>query len=183
VDQLLRARKIPARPRPCRGRLTVDLSTHQWREWPQHALCEYTKEDGTGHHQEAHPQQGSILWYHPRERNYTTRFGGTTNYLTEHIKFEVADFESSYHTILGRPALAKFMAVPHYVHLLLKMPGKTGVLTFHGDLKKSYDCDQEAIEYAATSRVLEPSAKVFVATQSSPTQRWRSPIRDPASPG
>jgi hypothetical protein len=40
------------------------------------------------------------------------------------------------------------MAVPHYVYLLHKMPGKTGVLTFRGDLKKFYDCDQEAIEYA-----------------------------------
>jgi hypothetical protein len=35
------------------------------------------------------------------------------NYRTEFIKFEVANFESSYHAILGRPALAKFMVVPH----------------------------------------------------------------------
>ena len=52
-------------------------------------------------------------------------FGAPDNYRTELIKFEVADFESSYHAILGQPALAKFMAVPHYVYLLLKMPGKT----------------------------------------------------------
>jgi hypothetical protein len=84
-------------------------------------------------------------------------FGTKDNYRTEYIKFEVADFMWSYHTILGRPALAKFMAVPHYVYLLLKMPGKIGVLTFRGDLKKSYDCDQEVIEYAATSRMSEPS--------------------------
>jgi hypothetical protein len=50
-------------------------------------------------------------------------FSMRENYRTEFIKFEVANFESSYHTILGRPALAKFMAVPHYVYLLLKMPG------------------------------------------------------------
>jgi hypothetical protein len=56
------------------------------------------------------------------------------------------------------------MAVPNYLYLLLKMPGKTGVLTLHGDLKKSYDCDQEAIEYATTSRVPEPFAEVLVAT-------------------
>ena len=41
--------------------------------------------------------------------------GTPDNYRTELIKFKVADFESSYHAILGRPALAKFMAVPHYV--------------------------------------------------------------------
>jgi hypothetical protein len=62
-------------------------------------------------------------------------FGMKDNYRTEYIKFEVADFDSSYHAILGRPALAKFMAVPHYVFLLLKMQGKTGVLTLYGDLK------------------------------------------------
>jgi hypothetical protein len=63
------------------------------------------------------------------------------NYRTEYIKFKVADFESSYHAIFGRSALAKFMAVPHYIHLLLKILGKTGVLTFHGNLKKSYSYD------------------------------------------
>jgi hypothetical protein len=68
-------------------------------------------------------------------------FGMKDNYRTEYIKFEVADFDSSYHAILGRPALAKFMVVPHYVYLLLKMRGKIGVLTLRGDLKKSYYCD------------------------------------------
>jgi hypothetical protein len=63
-------------------------------------------------------------------------FGTKDNYRTEYIKFEVADFDSSYHAIIGRLALAKFVAVPHYVYLLLKMPSKTGVLTLHGDLKK-----------------------------------------------
>jgi hypothetical protein len=64
-------------------------------------------------------------------------FSTRENYHTEFIKFEVANFKSSYHAILGRPALAKFMAVPHYVYLLLKMPGRSGVLTLRGDLKKS----------------------------------------------
>jgi hypothetical protein len=31
-------------------------------------------------------------------------FGMKDNYRTEYIKFEVANFESSYHAILGRPA-------------------------------------------------------------------------------
>jgi hypothetical protein len=57
------------------------------------------------------------------------------NYRTEYIKFEVADFETSYHAILGRPAIAKFMVVPHYTYLVLKMPSPTGVLSLQGDLK------------------------------------------------
>jgi hypothetical protein len=92
-------------------------------------------------------------------------FSTRENYRTEFIKFEVTNFESSYHAILGRPALAKFMAVPHYVYLLLKMPGQSGVLTLRGDLKKSYDCNQEAIQYASTTRVPDASGQVLAAAQ------------------
>jgi hypothetical protein len=87
------------------------------------------------------------------------------NFRIEFIKFEVANFESSYHAILGRPALSKFMAVPHYVYLLLKMPGQSGVLTLRGDLKKPYDCNQEAIQYASTTRVPDASGEVLAAAQ------------------
>ena len=62
-------------------------------------------------------------------------FGSPTNYRTEFIKFEVANFESSYHAIPGKPTLVKFMAIPHYPYLLLKMPGPHGVLSLRGDLK------------------------------------------------
>jgi hypothetical protein len=92
-------------------------------------------------------------------------FGTRENYRTEFIKFEVANFECSYHATLGRSALAKFIAVPHYVYLLLKMPGLSGVLTLHGDLKKSYDCNQEAIQYASTTRVPDASGEVPAAAQ------------------
>jgi hypothetical protein len=51
------------------------------------------------------------------------------NYRTEYVKFKVADFETSYHAILCRPAIAKFMAVPHYTYLVLKMPSPAGVLS------------------------------------------------------
>jgi hypothetical protein len=57
------------------------------------------------------------------------------------------------------------MAVLHYVYLLLKMPGRSGVLTLRGDLKKSYDCNQEAIQYASTSRVPDASEEVLTAAQ------------------
>ena len=39
-----------------------------------------------------------------------------SNYHIEHINFYIADFNTTYHAILGRPALAKFMAVPHYAY-------------------------------------------------------------------
>ena len=45
-------------------------------------------------------------------------FGTRDNYRTESIIFEVAPFETSYHAILGRLALAKFMAIPNHTYLL-----------------------------------------------------------------
>src|SRR5438132_419102 len=48
-------------------------------------------------------------------------FGSRENFRTEDITFEVADFEAAYHAILGRPALAKFMAVSHYTYMQRKV--------------------------------------------------------------
>jgi len=92
-------------------------------------------------------------------------FGTPDNYRIELIKFEVVDFESSYHAILGRPALAKFMAVPHYIYLLLKMPGKTGVLTFRRNLQRSFECEKEAITYASTNRLPDTAGEVLATAQ------------------
>jgi hypothetical protein len=94
-------------------------------------------------------------------------FDTEQNFRTEYIKLEVADFESSYHAILGRPALAKFMAVPHYVYLLLKMPGNTGVLSLRGDLLKSFECDKEAIVHASTIRAPALSVKYLPLPRNS----------------
>jgi hypothetical protein len=93
-------------------------------------------------------------------------FGETReNYRTEYIKFEVADFETSYHAILGRPAIAKFMAVPHYTYLVLKMPSPAGVLSLQGDLKISFDCDTEAVELVATNQVPNAMMEIYAASK------------------
>jgi hypothetical protein len=93
------------------------------------------------------------------------------NYHTEYIKFEVADFETSYHAILGRPAIAKFMAVPHYTYLVLKMPSPVRVLSLQGYLKISFDCDTEAMELAATNQVPSAMMEIYDASKKlSPTE-------------
>jgi hypothetical protein len=99
-------------------------------------------------------------------------FGETReNYRTEYIKFEVTDFETSYHAILGRPAIAKFMAVPHYTYLVLKMSSPAGVLSLQGDLKISFDCDTEAVELAATNQVPNTMMEIFAAPKKlAPTE-------------
>jgi hypothetical protein len=85
------------------------------------------------------------------------------NYRTEYVKFEVTDFETSYHAILGRPAIAKFMAVPHYTYLVLKMPSPAGVLSLQGDLRISHDCDTEAVEIASTNQVPNAMMEIYTA--------------------
>jgi hypothetical protein len=99
-------------------------------------------------------------------------FGETReNYRTEYIKFEVANFKTSYHASLSRPAIAKFMAVPHYTYLVLKMPNPAGVLSLQGDLKISFDCDTEAVELAATNQVPNAMMKIYAASKKlAPTE-------------
>ena len=46
----------------------------------------------------------------------------------ETITFEVVGFHGTYHAILGRPCYAKFMAVPNYTYLKLKMSGPHRVI-------------------------------------------------------
>ncbi|KAK1643113.1 hypothetical protein QYE76_060918 [Lolium multiflorum] len=71
-------------------------------------------------------------------------FGTPSNFRREKIEFEVVDWESQYHAILGRPAFAKFMAVTHYAYLKLKMPGNNGTpITVHGSFSRSDNCDRE----------------------------------------
>jgi hypothetical protein len=99
-------------------------------------------------------------------------FGETReNYRTEHIKFEVVDFETSYHAILGRLAIAKFMVVPHYTYSVLKMPSPAEILSLQGDLKISFDRDTEAVELAATNQVPNAMMKIFAASKKlAPTE-------------
>jgi hypothetical protein len=56
-------------------------------------------------------------------------FGEKDNFRREPIWFEVVDLNSPYHALLGRPALAKFMEIPHYAYLKMKLPGPHGVIT------------------------------------------------------
>ncbi|XP_066398384.1 uncharacterized protein [Miscanthus floridulus] len=56
-------------------------------------------------------------------------FGDPSNYRMETLTFEVVGFHGTYHAILGCPCYMKFMAVPNYTYLKLKMPGLGGVIT------------------------------------------------------
>ena len=66
----------------------------------------------------------------------------------------MAPFETSYHAILGRLALAKFMAIPNHTYLLLKIPAPNGVFSIRGDIQTSHSCETENIN---TAEALERS--------------------------
>jgi hypothetical protein len=77
-------------------------------------------------------------------------FGNRRNYRKEKLDFEVMDWPSQYHAILGRPVFSRFMAVPHYTYLVLKMPGPRGIITVKGSFKLSDLCDKEFHKTAQT---------------------------------
>jgi hypothetical protein len=63
------------------------------------------------------------------------------------------------------------MAVPHYTHLVLKMPSPSGVISLQGDLKISFDCDIEAVELAATNQVSNALMEIYATSKKlTPTE-------------
>jgi hypothetical protein len=60
----------------------------------------------------------------------------------------VVGFHDTYHIVLGRPCYGKFMAIPNYTYLKLKIPGPNGVITVCTTYQHAYECDIECYEYA-----------------------------------
>jgi hypothetical protein len=77
-------------------------------------------------------------------------FGDQHNFRQEKLEFEVMDWPSQYKAILGQPTFARFMAVPHYAYLVLKIPGPNGVIMVKGNFKVSDTCDTEFHQMAQT---------------------------------
>ena len=76
----------------------------------------------------------------------------------------MVDWKSQYHAILGRPAFARFMAVPHYAYLSLKMPGPHGVITIKGSFTRSDSCDREFSKISETFGMQEELAQLREST-------------------
>jgi len=89
------------------------------------------------------PGQSSIPL---RQTTLPIQFGTSDHFRTEFVNFVVADFDGTYHAILDRPPLTKFMAVPHYSYLVLKMPTEKGVLTVRGNVHTAYTCEEESFK-------------------------------------
>jgi hypothetical protein len=69
------------------------------------------------------------------------------NFRIETLTFEVVGFSGTYHAILGRPAYAKFMAMPNYTYLKLKIPRPKGIITVGPTYQHGYECDVECFQF------------------------------------
>jgi hypothetical protein len=97
----------------------------------------------------------------------------------------VVDLNSPYHALLGRPALAKFMAVPHYAYLKMKLPGPRVVITIIGCYKKSIECARASSKLAEALVIAEEKRQLLqrvAATQPGrPASSHPAPRLKPAS--
>ncbi|XP_034601371.1 uncharacterized protein [Setaria viridis] len=123
-------------------------------------------------------------------------FGDRANFRTEVLTFEVVEFLGCYHAILGRPCYAKFMAVPNYTYLKLKMPGPHGTITVGSTFSHAYACDREHYELATgltNSAELQKLGKEAApampdyneptaASAFSPTEETKAVEIDPSDP-
>jgi hypothetical protein len=99
------------------------------------------------------------------------QFGTADHFRTDYINFVVSDFEGTYHAILGRPAITKFMVVPHYRYLVLKMPTEKEVLTLRGNVFVSYTCEEDSFRIAeAHDLSLRMAATMMEAKKTPPNQ-------------
>lgn len=112
--------------------MKIPCSEPKWRSLPFHGVIPRTSVIPLGH------------------ITLPITLGTRDNFRTDNLSFEVADFEMAYHAIFTRQALTKFMVVCHYSYLVLKLPGPNSIITLCGDVRQSYDCEQESCMLAET---------------------------------
>jgi hypothetical protein len=114
-------------------------------------------------------------------------FGTKENFRTEYLTFEVADFRSSYHAILGRPMVSKFMSIPHHTCLIMKMPAPNGILSVLGDVIVSHNCKSSTVELdkdsackATATVMVAQDAKINQTTLEVPEKKCTATALDPS---
>ena len=103
------------------------------------------------------------------------QFGTPDHFCTDYINFVVADFDGTYHAILGRPSLTKFMAIPHYRYLVLKMPTEKGVLTLRGNVYAAYTCEDDSFKIAKAHDLSIRMAETTLDTKKTPADHLEIP--------
>nr|XP_034586646.1 uncharacterized protein LOC117849175 [Setaria viridis] len=121
--------------------------------WAQPPLTPGLPPDASGH-PEGHP---SHTFYKVMKGKSTplgkidlpVTFSDRNNFRTENVTFDVAEFNLPYNAILGRLALAKFMAAVHYAYSTLKILGPSGVILVKTNMKRALYCAKKLFEELA----------------------------------
>ncbi|XP_066311048.1 uncharacterized protein [Miscanthus floridulus] len=95
-------------------------------------------------------------------------FGDPFNYRIETLTFEVVGFLRTFHAILGHPCYMKFIAVPNYTCLKLKIPGPNGVITIGTSFQHAYECKVECYGHATTIIASGELAAIKEVTEEAP---------------
>ena len=107
-------------------------------------------------------------------------FGTPHNYRCELLSFEVVPFSGGYDAVLGRTSVfAKFMAIPCYAYMKLKMPGPYGVITVNGNALHALQAEAINLE-EADAHITHASRGMGQATAAGalPAQETRLPRYD-----
>ena len=103
-------------------------------------------------------------------------FGTAANFRKEVLTFEVVGFWGAYHAILGHLCYAKFMAIPNYTYLKLKMLGPKGIITIGSSFEHAYECDVECVEHAEALALDETLAAQLqeMAEEAIDSKQWHA---------
>jgi hypothetical protein len=113
--------------------------------------------------------------------NLPVCFGTPTNFRKETLTFEVVGFHGTYHAILGHPCYARFMAVPNYTYLKLKMSGPNGVITIGPSYEHAYECDVEYVKHGeAVQELMTLVANLDGLTKEIPDPKCHAGNFEPA---
>ena len=109
--------------------------------------------------------------------NLDVIFGTPQNFRRERIDLEVVEWPSQYHCILGRVTFARFMVVPHYAYLQMKMPGPNRIITVSESFERSDSYDREFSRISQSFGMQEKLVRLKESTYNS-----LPPLSKPSSP-
>ncbi|XP_066324019.1 uncharacterized protein [Miscanthus floridulus] len=104
-------------------------------------------------------------------------FGGPSNYRTKTLTFKVVEFHETYHAILGKSCYVKFMAIPNYTYLKLKMSSPNRVITISTSFQRAYECEVECCDHA----VAIVASRELMAIRKEVTEEALDPKRSTGS--
>ena len=110
-------------------------------------------------------------------------FGSEHNFRAESLCFEVVPFKGGYQALLRRPAFVKFMAIPFYANMKLKMPGPHSIITVSNDPKNAHEAEVANLEHAKAELSGYGEVEVSTTTGEDANDTTKKPHPDDKGPG